>query len=59
MKCQCERCKQEKECSFYGHPTNVEGDKAQNGEWLCPPCAEARVGELDSAIAKMQVYLGR
>lgn len=54
---QCERCKEEKECSFYGRPSDVDSDKPQNGEWLCPPCAEARAGELDHAIEEMERHL--
>lgn len=59
MKTQCERCKQEAECQFYGRPSDVEADKAQNGEWLCEPCVPLRTEELDEAIASMRALLER
>ena len=57
MLVQCERCKKEQECQFYGKPSDVEEDKAQNGEWLCATCVQPRVAELDDAIARMQSFL--
>ena len=57
MTTRCERCKLDSECRFYGKPSDVENDKAQNGEWLCAACVEPRISELDDAIAKMQSFL--
>lgn len=59
MKAQCERCKQERECQFYGHPSDVEENTAQNGEWLCDPCVSLCEKELDAAIAQLKNVLGR
>ncbi len=57
--CKCERCREEKECSYYGSSGSVEEDKVQNGEWLCEPCVPLRKMELDEAIAEMERVLGK
>jgi protein-tyrosine phosphatase len=54
---QCERCKEEKECRFYGTASDVEEDKAQNGEWLCVPCVDKRCEELDAALWQIEEFL--
>lgn len=57
MLVECERCKQVTECQFFGHPSDVETDKAQNGEWLCPPCVPLRNEELGEAISQLEKAL--
>lgn len=57
MKVQCEQCKQELECEFYGRPSDVEKEKAQDGEWLCRECVVLREKELDDAIALLRRQL--
>ncbi len=56
--CQCERCKVFTGCTYYGSPADVDGDKAQNGEWLCELCVPVRHTELGIAIAEMRRILG-
>lgn len=55
--CICERCKQNKECRYYGSMPDIDKDKIQNGEWLCNSCAEKRIPELDEAISKFRKIL--
>lgn len=57
MKTNCERCKEEKDCTFYGRPSDPDADKAQNGEWLCAECVGPREQELDDAIARLRRIL--
>lgn len=53
----CERCKQLRECDFYGRPASVDEQKAQNGEWLCCECTAPRLAELDEAIKTLEGFL--
>lgn len=54
----CERCKREAECRFFGTPSDVDEDAAQNGEWLCDYCVEPREHELDQAIERLRDFIG-
>lgn len=54
---ECERCREMKPVQFVGKPSDVDKDKAQNGEWLCADCLHPRLDEMDEAIARMQRYL--
>lgn len=55
---ECERCKKEAECRFFGWSADVDRRLAQNGEWLCDPCVPLRERELDDAISKLEAALG-
>lgn len=59
---ECERCKKSFESridvKFYGRPSDVDNDKAQNGEWLCKDCVGPRTEELDEAILKLKGFIG-
>ncbi len=58
MTTNCERCQRLSNCTFYGRPSDVESDRAQNGEWLCDGCVYPRMAELDDAIASLEGHLG-
>lgn len=59
MMVQCERCKKERDCEFYGRPADVDKREFQNGEWLCRPCTEHRIREIDEAIRRFKKSIGR
>ena len=57
MKIVCERCRKLRDCNFYGSASDVDEDKAQNGEWLCEKCVPLRAKEMDEDIEKMKSVL--
>jgi hypothetical protein len=58
MNVQCERCKLEKDCKFFGRAADVEEQRGQSGEWLCDDCVSLRRDEIDKAVVTFRKLLG-